>query len=335
MALNGKQKAAMLLTNLDADTAVELLRGLPPEDIEEIGIELVMIKASGSRNSEASASVAREFYKLLQSKEKPAFTMKGFFDEMLTNILGQDKAEQVKSQIKNVVNKEDPFRVIRSANVDELILTLEDEYPQTIAVVLLELNTKKSQEVLSLLSEETQSKVIHMMTNPADLSSQVRRQMASMVSERLQKFKGETFTNRPETKELALRKLAITLSGLERNIRDRLLEEIRKQNEETATKVRNLMVTWEDITSIADRSLQEALRSVDSGKLALALYEADEEIIQKIRSNISARLVAMLDEEVALMQEPLEEEVAEAREEIVTPLREANENDQLRRVKSE
>jgi flagellar motor switch protein FliG len=90
------------------------------------------------------------------------------------------------------------------------------------------------------------------------------------------------------------------------------------------------MITWEDITSVADRSLQEALRSVDSSKLALALYRADEDIVQKIRSNISDRVVSMLDEEISLMQEPLEKEVLDAREELVRPLREANAEGTLR-----
>ena len=333
MGTSGKQKAAMLLTSLDAETASELLKELPPKDIEDIGIELALIDASARRDTATATKIAHEFYESIQKKQKPAFTIRGFFNEMLASILGEDKAEQVQSQIKKVTEKGDPFMAIRSATVDELLLTLENEHPQTIAVILLELTTRKSQEVLSLLKEKIQCEVIHKMTNPADLSHQVRRQMASMISERLQNFKGETFSNRPGRKEQSLRKLAITLSGLERTIRDRLLDEIHKEDEKTATMVRNLMVTWDDIPSIADRSLQECLRSVESSKLALALYEADEEIVQKIRSNISERLVATLDEEVALMQEPLDEEVAEAREEVVKPLREANEEGKLRRVR--
>jgi flagellar motor switch protein FliG len=153
-----------------------------------------------------------------------------------------------------------------------------------------------------------------------------------MVSTRLETFKGETLRQSPERREQALRKVAIVLSGLEREVRDRLLDEINKHNEETSTTVRKLMVTWEDIPSIGDRSLQEALRSADASKLAVALYGADEEIAQKIRSNISERLKSMLDEEASLMQEPLEKEILEAREEIVKPLREANEEDKLRFV---
>jgi flagellar motor switch protein FliG len=62
----------------------------------------------------------------------------------------------------------------------------------------------------------------------------------------------------------------------------------------------------------------------------VALYGADEEILQKIRSNISERAAAMLDEEAGLIQEPLKNEILDAREEVVKPLREANEQGKLR-----
>lgn len=333
MGSSGKQKVAMLLTSLDADTASALLKDLPPDDIKDIGIELALIDASARRDTAAATKVAREFYESLQEAQKPAFTIKGFFNEMLASILGKDQAELIQSQIQEVAKKGDPFMAIRSAKTDELVLALENGHPQTIAVILSELSTKKSQDVLSLLNQEIQSKVIQKMANPADLTSRVMRQIAVMVSDRLRAFKGETFLNKPGRKEQSLRKLAITLSGLDRDIRDRLLDEINKEDENTATMVRNLMVTWEDIPSIVDRSMQEILRSVESNILALALFEADEEIAQKIRSNISARLVSKLDEEAELMQDPLEEEVLEAREEIVNPLREANEEGKLRRVR--
>jgi flagellar motor switch protein FliG len=69
---------------------------------------------------------------------------------------------------------------------------------------------------------------------------------------------------------------------------------------------------------------------VDSNKLAIALHGADEDVVQIIRSNISERAMATLDEEISLMQEPLEKEVLDAREEVVKPLREANEEGTLR-----
>ncbi len=332
MALIGKQKAAMLLMSLDATTATELLKGLQLEEVQEIAVQIAQLDASGQLDTKEQAKIAQEFYNSLKKSRIQKFTIKGFFGEILVNILGKNKAEQIQSQIRKVTEKQDPFMVIRSAKTDELVLALEGEHPQTIGVVLSELAPQKSQVVLSLLSEEARLKAVCKMTNQELLGAGVRERMASMVSKRLKTFKGETLLDRPGRREQELRKLAIVLSGLEKDLRDRLLAEIKKHDEETSTTVRNLMVTWEDITSIADRSLQEALRTVEASKLAMALYEADEEIAQKIRSNISERVAAMLDEETSLMQEPLEKEILEAKEEVVRPLREANEEGKLRLV---
>jgi len=327
MELSGKQKAAMLLMSLDTLTAVELLKGLGAEEIQEIAIELAKIDASEQRDVKEQAKVAREFCNTLQQEQNQKFSVKAFLNEMLVNVLDKEKIEQIQSQVKKATEKKDLFLDIRQASTDELVLALDGEHPQTIAVVLSELPPKKSQEVLSLLNEEARLKAVCKMTNPELMGSGVKQRMASTITKRLKSFKGETLVERPEQ---TLRKLALVLSGLEKDMRDPMLDEIGKNDEETAAMVKRLMITWEDITSVADRSLQEALRSVDSGKLALALYGADEDIVQKIRSNISDRAVSMLDEEISLMQEPLEKEVLDAREKVVRPLREANEEGKLR-----
>jgi len=327
MALLGKQKAAMLLMSLDTLTAFELLKGLGADEIQEIAIELARIDASEKRDVKEQAKIVREFYNSLHHEQNQKFSVKAFLNEMLVNVLDKEKAEQIQSEIRKATEQKDLFLDIRQASTDELVLALEGEHPQTIAVVLSELAPKKSQEILSLLNEEIRLKAVCKMTNPELMGSGVKQRMVYTVTKRLKSFKGETLVEKPEQ---TLRKLALVLSGLEKDMRDPMLAEIGKNDEETASMIRRLMITWEDITSVADRSLQESLRSVDSGKLALALYGADEDIAEKIRSNISDRARGMLDEEISLMQEPLEKEVLEAREEVVKPLREANEEGTLR-----
>ena len=328
----GKQKAAMLLTSLDVVTAAELLKGVSPEVVEELAMELASLEASGLCNSKEQGKVVKEFCNSLRKSPSQGLNIGRFLNEMLANILGEEKAEQIRTQIKKATAHKDMFASIRSADVDELVVALGNEHPQTIAVVLSELDPKKSQEVLSLLNEEDRLKTVWKMTAPNLLGFGVKQRIASMISERLKGLKGEVIVVKPGKREENLRKLAIVLSGLEKDLRDQLLGEIIKHDEETGKTVRNLMVTWEDILSRANRSLQEALRSVESSKLAVALYGADEEIAQKIRSNISERARDMLDEEIKLMQEPLEKEVLDAREEVVKPLREASEEGKLRMV---
>jgi flagellar motor switch protein FliG len=327
MILTGKQKAAMLLMSLDTVTAVELLRGLDAEEIREIAIEIARIDASEKGDVKEQVRIIREFCNSLQQEQNQRFSVRAFLNEMLVNVLDKEKAEQIQTEVKKTTKQKDLFLDIRLASTDELVLALEGEHPQTIAVVLSELAPKKSQEILSHLSEETRLKAVCKMTNLELMSSGVKQRMVSTITKRLKGFKGETIVEKPEQ---TLRKLAVVLSGLEKDVRDPMLAEIAKNDEGTASMIRRLMITWEDIPSVADRSLQESLRTVDSGRLALALYGADEDIVQKIRSNISERAKAMLDEEISLMQEPMEKEVLQAREDVVRPLREANEQGTLR-----
>ena len=145
MALSGKQKAAMLLMSLDTVTAIELLKGLGAEEIQEIAIELAKIEASEQRDVKGQAKVAREFCNSLRQEQNQKFSVRTFLNEMLVNVLDKEKAEQIQSQVKKATEKKDLFVDIRSASTDELVLALDGEHPQTIAVVLSELIPKKSQ----------------------------------------------------------------------------------------------------------------------------------------------------------------------------------------------
>lgn len=325
--LVGLRKAATLIMGLDGITAVELLKGRPPEEVQEIALLLAQVDASGQRDTKEEDKVTREFLEVLQKRQSQRFSIRKFLDEMLISVLGSSKAEEIKTKILNTTQQKDPFIEIRSALTDELVLALKGQHPQTIAAVLGEVSTTKSQEILELLDDDTRAQTVYRMTCLETLRPEMKRRIADIINERLAKFKGEVL---PEGKEQTLRRLAIVLGGLRTDMRDSLLESISKRDDEVGVMVRNLMITWEDIPSIASRSLQECLRNVDAGRMAVALFEADSDIAEKLRSNISERAAGMLDEEISLMQEPMEEEVTEAREEIVNPLREANEAGTLR-----
>jgi flagellar motor switch protein FliG len=327
-----KKKAAMLLMNLDSATAAEMLKELGAEEIEQIAVEMAQINASGPRDEKKQDEIVREFCISLRKGQSQSqrLNVQRFLNETLVEILDKEKVEEIQSKVRKATRHSDIFEPIRSASGDELALALEGEHPQTVATVLLALEPKKVQEVLPLLDKDFCCKVAWKMAKPAQMGAGVRQRMASTVGERLKSFKGETIVAKPEK---TLRELAIVLSDVEQELRNQILDDIKERDKETATMVRNLMMTWEDIPSIADRSLQEALRAVDANKLAIALYQADEEIAQKIRANISERAAAGVEEEMSLMQEPLEKEILDAREEVVDPLRKANEEGTLRRTK--
>ncbi|MEK7994154.1 MAG: FliG C-terminal domain-containing protein [Planctomycetota bacterium] len=326
MALTGKQKAALLLMGLDASTAAELLKSIGSERAEQVALELAYLDTQAySEVIEESHETVQAFYDALKAGR--GFHLKTFLRKVLEQSMGKEKAEEFESYIKKEEKKRDPFVAVRLATVDELILALENEDPSTVAIVLSELAPRKAREILQMLDEELRTNTVCRMTRLKQVGPEVRRQVASIVTDRLKASEREIL---PEKEEEALRRLAIVLSGLKGQLRDQLLDAVNKRDNKMFTTLRSLMLTWEDIVSVASRSLQEVLRSVDSHKLALALHGAEEGIIAKVRSNISERAAGNLDEEISLMREPTQEDVFEAREEVLAPLREANEKGTLR-----
>lgn len=330
MALTGKQKAAMLLMSLDAATAVELVRGLDAEVVQELVVELAYLDAAGFRSSKQSAEIARQFCNSLDAK-KEGFHLNRFLNEVLKSTVGNEKAEHIQTQIQDLLHKRDPFISIRSVDPQTIASILESEHPQAAAVVLSELPAKKSSEVLGLLGEGIRLSAISRMTSSETVTTEARARIAETVCKRLEVMTaagagGGALAARPEQ---SLRKVAVILRNLGKELRDGLLGAIQGKDDNAGKMVANLMIVWADIPQVADRSLQEALRGVDAQKLALALHKADETIAEKIRANISERAAAMVDEEASLMSAPKKEDVENAREEIVKALRDMNEKGEL------
>ena len=119
------------------------------------------------------------------------------------------------------------------------------------------------------------------------------------------------------------------MRDLDKEIRDGLLGAIRDKDSRAGEMVAELMVIWADIPQVTDKSLQEALKSVDANQLALALHDVDKAIAEKIMSNLSEGAVAAVNEQASLISAPGEKDIEGAREQIVRILREMNEKSRL------
>lgn len=333
MVLSGKQKAAMLLMSLDATTAAELLKGVDPEMVQELAVEVAYLDASGHSSPVRNTEVARQFCESLTVvKKSEGFELKGFLSTMLTSTIGAEKADRLQTQIDDLLQKRDPFIPVRSAESKILASILEKEHPQAIAVVLSELSARKSSEVLAILDEGIRVSVVTRLTGSEAVSLEARMRIAQLVCKRLDAMTGSGEGGAAGGgigQNQSLRKVAVMLRNLEKEIRSGLMKSISKKDSEAGEKISELMVLWEDIIEIEDRSLQQAMREIDMQKLALALVEADEVTVRKIRSNISERAAETIDEETSLMSSPKAADIETARDEIVTVLREINEKGDL------
>lgn len=342
MVSAGVRKAAMLLKGLDARTAAELLRSASPEFITQVAAEMAYLEATGGLKMELATGSAREFVQ--QIRQQGGGPRKdGFLETMLEGVFGAEKARGVLQRMPELVEARDPFMSIRSANPADLAEALAGEPPAVVGVVLAELPAKTSTQLLPLLGEEVRAMAIRGLTGGEPVSPETCVRVAARVRKRLGPAQpaagaGAAGAGGAETvaaptgaaaaraeklrREKRLRQVAILLRGLAPDLRNALVHAIAERDEETSQTVQKLMVIWEDVTMVAGRSIQDALRSVDVRKLALALVGADQAVIRKVRGNISRRLAGVIDEETSLLSDPKPEDIEGGRGEILNALRE-------------
>lgn len=336
MTLTGKQKAALLLMSIDAPTAIELLKDVAPDAVQDIALELAYLDANGYRSGPVSIELTNEFCNSLHNK--PASDINDFLNQMLKTAVGEKHAEDIQQKIPYQLQRRDPFMHIRAASTENIAKALELEHPQAIAVVLSELPAKKSSKLLGLLSDGVRLSAIARMTTCSSVTIEARIKIAQLIEKRIKTTQQNQLSAGPGAAmatEESLRKTAVILRGLKTEVRDSLLETIKNKDPLAGESVANLMIIWQDIPIVKDRSLQEVLREVDAQKLALALIKADEVIIKKIKTNISERAVATLEEETSLVSDPKMEDIEGARQAIVAVLREANNKGELNFIEEE
>ena len=332
MALSGAQKAALFLTTLDPGTARELLRDAPDEVVRDVSAELAYLDATGQAGHHQVAELMQEFVGLLQSGPAEQSCLANF-GAVLRDAVGEQSAAEILSQAQDCVFRRDPFVNIRRTEVGLLAKALSGEAPQVAALVLAELPADKSTALLVLLDDETRTQAVRGMVSGGAISSQTRVCVARIIEQKLQTLRkespGDPAPSDGQDADPLLRKVALLLRGLEASQREPMLQAVAEENPDRAENVRRLMVVWEDLPALEDRSLQDALRSVNSTNLAMAMVGADPSIIAKVRQNISERASSMLDEEAGLLSSPKKAEIDEAREQVLSTLREMSNGGEL------
>ena len=325
MAETGVRKAALLLRSLDPDVAGELLKAAPPDVVKQIVAELVYMDATGQAADGMQPAV--EFLGLLHGGG--GGQLESFLQNMVANAVGRDRSAELLGEVRRLVDGRDPFIPIRQAEVSALAEALRGLHPQAAAMVLMELPPERSAALIPLIEESVRGQAVRRMALGERVSVEAQTRVAGLIRDRLeaqQKAQTQAGGGRPTqaADDNRLRRTALLMRRLRRDLRDSLLESIRQQNADQAREVQDLMVTWEDITILADRNLQDILRTMDAEHLALAIQGADPKVEQKIRSNISERAAAMVDEEISLMRKPKVEDIEGARERILSELRQLN-----------
>lgn len=318
--INGIQKAALLMIALDIETAAAVLKYLDPEQVEKISAEITRVKNIPSKVVD---SIMQDFYDMVTARE---YVLEGgleYAQAILEKSFGMNKAIEIVDKVKSLTTLKG-FDVLKKADSVQLVSFLNKEHPQTIALILSHLNPDQTAEALKELPPDLRADVAYRIATLGKVSPQTLKQIEKVVDE----MAGTTLSQ-SVSKIGGSKSLANILNRLNVNLTKEILEQIEINDPDVATEVKRLMFMFEDIVNIQDKDIQKILKEVDRKDLALALKVADENLRNKIFSNMSERAADLLKEELQYMGMVKLKEVEAAQSKIIDIVKSLEESGEI------
>ena len=317
----GTQKAAILLMQAGKERASMVLRALREQEVAEIMAEVARLHHLEVNEIE---EVLNEFSEIHTARAHVAQGGYSTARELLEASFGGSKADEILDNL-GVTMVAAPFEFLRRADTRQVLTYLQDEHPQTIALVLAHMHPDAAAMVLSSLPEELQRDVALRIAKMDRTSPEVIEQVEAILERKL-----STVIQQSDFAQAGgLQTLVDILNSSDRGTERLILEGLESEDGELADEVRNRMFVFEDIQGLDDRSIQLVLRAVDAKELAVALKGVDQKVRNKVMKNMSERAAANLAEEIQLLGPIKLKTVEEAQNGIVRVIRTLEESGQI------
>ena len=310
--LDGVVKAAIVLLTLDHDVASELLKHLSAEIVEEVTRALASL---GDVPPELCEKVVAEFYAMRMANMHIKQGGLQYAKTLLKNSLEGGVADQVISHIQTQVLRS-PFAFLQKAESENLLTFIQDEHPQTIALIISHLTHHKASEILAGLPNDKKVEVVRRVanmeqTNPevvAEVESGLESRLSNMLIGSMEKVGGVST-------------IAEILNLVDRTTEKAILDGIESEDPDLVEQIRRLMFVFEDILKVNEKGIQAVLKEVDNEELCLALKTASDELKEKIFTNMSARASELIKEDMEYMGPVRLSDVEAAQQRIVDVVR--------------
>ena len=309
---NGIQKAAILLIALGPEKSASIFKHLKEDEIEELTLEIANTRSVSPQTKE---SVLNEFYQVCLAQQYIAEGGIGYAKELLDKALGSDKAQEVITKLTASLQVR-PFEFVRKTDPSQVLNFIQDEHPQTIAMILSYLSPAQSAMILGALTPEKQADVAKRIAKMDRTSPDVIKEVERVLERKL-----SSLINQDYTIVGGVDAIVSILNTVDRGTEKHIMESLEIEEPELADEIRKKMFVFEDILLLDDRAIQRVLRDVDNNDLAVALKGANEEVQNVIFKNLSKRLAAMIREDMEFMGPVRMKDVEEAQQKIVGIIR--------------
>lgn len=310
--LQGIQKAAILLIALGPEKSASIFKHLKEDEIEELTLEIANTR---SVTPQVKEEIIDEFYEVCLAQQYIAEGGISYAKELLEKALGSEKALNVIGKLTASLQVK-PFEFIRKTDPSQLLNFIQDEHPQTIALILSYLPASQSSMIISTLPPDRQSDVAKRIAVMDRTSPDVVKDVEKILESKL-----SSLVNQDYTIIGGVDAVVEILNSVDRGTEKHIMETLEIEEPELADEIRKKMFVFEDILLLDDRAIQRVLRDVENNDLALALKSANEQVQNTIFNNLSKRLAAMIKEDMEYMGPVRMKDVEEAQQKIVNVIR--------------
>src|SRR5690349_3430440 len=319
--ISGTEKASALLLGLGVDLSSRVLQYMNEGEIEQV---LLALGNAGTIAPEVRHEALREAIEL--STEDTAELRGGieYSRQLLARAVGPRRGTEILERI-SVHQQLSSFEMLKNANPTEVATLLQEEMPQTIALVLSYLEAKVAADILTSMSKENQVEVTLRLAAMDRVSPQVVQQVEKNLKSKLSSVINEADFR--ATGGVAF--LVKMLNQVDRGVQKSIFESLETTNAKLVEEIRANMFTFDDVIKLDDRAMQRVLRDVNKADLALALKGAPEHLKEKVFNNLSERARENLKEEIDILGPQLAKNVYASQRKIVDICRSLEESGEI------
>jgi flagellar motor switch protein FliG len=309
-AMTGIRKAAILLVLLGDEAGSGVYRHLDPLDVQQLTQEIADL---GYISPETAARVLQEYHQLSLTQDYLAQGGQEYANQLLVKAFGKDGArplleQALQAQEARVSNLD----TLQKADPTQLVKFVEGEHPQTVALVLAHLGVRTATSLLVLLPEKLRAEAVRRLAVMRQFSTEMVKRISVVLHKKLAAV-GE----QSRRAYGGVSAVADMLNSVDPGCCEEILMAIEQEDPKLSLAIRDLMFTFEDLSTIPEASIRELLSQVDKKALATALKGASEDLKNHFYKSMSSRAVEMLKEDIEALGPIRSRDVHQAQQEIV------------------
>jgi len=312
----GKQKAAILLIALGSEKSAMIFSHLQDEEIEELTLEIANMQRVTTEEKE---EILEEFYEICLAQDFISEGGISYAKDVLEKAMGSQKALEIINKLTASLQVR-PFDFVRRTDASQLLNFIQNEHPQTLALILSYLNPNQAASILSALPQEKQADVAQRIAIMDRTSPEVIKEVEQVLERKLSSMMTQDYASTG-----GIQAIVEILLSVDRGTEKFIMETLEIQKADLAEEIRKRMFVFEDIVNLDSVSIQRFIREIDNSDLSVALKASTDEVKEVIYANMSKRMAEMLAEDMEFMGPVRLRDVEEAQQKIVNVIRKLEE----------